>query len=598
MAGLLIDIEKYVRQLLPPNRRLPKHIAFATVLFKPLELLIDEFNAFVYDSQFDVGTPGQVAVLEFVLQNYVHPNIRILDGDGSRVDFRVLVPEGLSQQERGEVVRLVERSRMRSKRYEVSDSIDWGSGGSDPVTGLAFLPGHPFVTLVGDTYLLQWGVNKAGVYPTKIYNLTNGDVFRDMDLEYSGGAFVHSLPSNGLWVIQVASLSKTVNAAPIEYVTKKPTWLNGLALTNNADSRDATLYVNALVDVKLRVQSLDGLPLQGYTHDNAPWDSENWIEGTNEWASAEWPELFRLNPTAIGVNGLTPGKSYKFFIVRASNPSPVYTRIIPIPTTNHPYPPVVIDISDDPNLGTCKKGPSVGNVVFKTQRQWIWEMDAEDVFRIRVHAKNMGTGQIVQSKEVQVANIVNGVPVGVFSPSWRPVVNWDTPLPAGSYQLGTEGVSCSSGIDWSDTFTVIEEDTGPVDPGPDPDPQLGDYIVRYRTRCFPGDMKLQFDPLPGGGGFYVTDIIETTTGPNKEVSYVINGSDLDQYRGIGRLVNHVWHFPSELSIRKYKNKIGIPNLSVAGNGQPGNGDMDAFEAFYPHNTSCAQIDVVAVKQLS
>lgn len=466
MTGLLIDIEKFVRQLLPPNRRLPKHIALATVLLKPLEGIINQLNEFIYNTQFDTGTPGQRGVMEFLLQSYIHPAIKVLDADGVKLDFRVLVPEGLSLEKKGDVTRLVERCRLKSKRYDVADSIDWGNGGTDPVTGLAFLPGLPKITVFEGSIFIEYGVNQSGLFPLKIHHIATGQVFLDGITEFSGGSFVKVLPFGGAWGVQIATLFKAVNAPVIETVTTPPDWLNALGMTNDTNSRDTSIYIDADVDCILRIESIDGLPISGYTWNNKPWANNSDVEGTTEWVAAPWSEVFRLNPPAYGLGGLVPGKDYRIFIVRAGQPSPVFTKVITMPTSSHIEPIRVIELTG-PVTGQCERGPLVDSIVSASQHRWVWNMDAAEVFRLRVHAKNMATGQIVQSKEIQVANLVNGVPVGVFNPSWRIFVDWDTPLAAGNYQLGTEGVSCSSGIHWSPQFTVVNEGTGPVDPEED-----------------------------------------------------------------------------------------------------------------------------------
>lgn len=176
---MLIDIEKYVRQLLPPNRREPVTIALATMLLWPAILLVNAFNVFRNKCLYDIAQPGQLAVLQFRLRELIDHNIQILDADGFRLDFRVIVPDLTPDKER-QVRAIVEMYRLRSKRYEVKEQPDWSTGdgvrwwthfpaviadGEDPVVAIA-LDGlteeknyrtrivSPTGTIVMDAYVL------------------------------------------------------------------------------------------------------------------------------------------------------------------------------------------------------------------------------------------------------------------------------------------------------------------------------------------------------------------------------------------------------------------------------------------------------------
>jgi|GEM_PF-4035822 len=247
---MLLDIEKFVQQILPPNRRKDNHIGILTTLFRA-DYVIEKQNSFEYDLQFDLGTAGQVGVLEHVLQSYIHEGITILDADGVRVDFRVLVPDVVSIAERGEAIRLVERYRLSSKRYEVVDVINWSNQGSDPVTGLDF-SGTPNIN---DTYFLFYGINKSGVYFTNIRNLDTGEVFRNQDLEYTAHSQMGwQLPGAGRWRIQVGSIFRIVNRVNVEYVTYAPDWLSWIGYTFDVNSREGTIYIDASIDCKLKIK--------------------------------------------------------------------------------------------------------------------------------------------------------------------------------------------------------------------------------------------------------------------------------------------------------------------------------------------------------
>jgi len=586
---MLIDIEKYVRQLLPPNRRLPKHIGLVTTLFSPIESIIKSFNDYKYDSQFDVGTPGQMAVLEYILQSYVHYNIKVLGADGVRLDFRVLVPEGLSQGDRGEVVRIVERYRLRSKRYEIKDSLDWGNGGDDPITGLAFSPSPTIVETSPGFWLVSYGVNQAGIWPTNLTNVTQGIGYLNNDIEYAAGSQKNfQVTTAGEYDLHVGSLHFKLVATATEIVSIAPNWLLGIGLTNDVNSRDASLWLNATTDCKLRLTGTDGVPISGITSNNMPFSDGVWIDGTTDWA-APWSEVFRLNPMSYGVGGLIAGKQYKIEIVRTSQSSPIFSMLLTIPTTSHIYPPMVVDLPTN-NLLACEKGPEVYGMASYTQTGLSWYMDGKNVDQVKGYLKRVSDGAIIFQPIIDFTKIVDGVKVSVFSPGARGIYTFPTPVAPGIYLWGTEGSSCSSPqIYWSQPFTITAPNV--PDPGPEPEPQTGAYIWKYVLECYPPHMTLDIVASPDGLGLLVTDLINYPVQGDFEVSYVINEQ---LHRGVGRLVNHLHHFPAPLSIRKVKNRIGIPGLYITGSGNSG-GDLSAIQTF-SDNTSYAQIDIICIKQ--
>jgi len=190
-------------------------------------------------------------------------------------------------------------------------------------------------------------------------------------------------------------------------------------------------------------------------------------------------------------------------------------------------------------------------------------------------------------KEIDFVEIVNGVKQPVFSPGYQGRVQFPSPIPPDTYKWGTEGVNCSSPIYWSQPFTI----SAPVviDPGTDPGQQNGDYVLRFMTHGWPGDMKL--DIVPNGNGYRVTDLVTSTPKPGYHVVYVVNEK---AYFGLARLVNYQWDLPSPLSVRKGQINSQFTALYMTGGGNAG--DTVTGIDFFNGNTSYAQIDVVAVKQ--
>ncbi len=194
---MLIDIEKYVRQLLPPNRREPVHVALATLLFRPIEAVIRAFNDYAYDSQFDTGTPGQVGVMQTILNIYVDPNAKVIDGDGVEFDFIVLVAQpSLHKKAR----QLVERYRMTGKRYDVATAVSWG----DSTISFSFQPGFPRVDQASEgLWVVSVAVNEPGLHPTVITNQTTGRIFVDSTLQFGSGSLNLNVDEEGEYRIQV-----------------------------------------------------------------------------------------------------------------------------------------------------------------------------------------------------------------------------------------------------------------------------------------------------------------------------------------------------------------------------------------------------------
>jgi hypothetical protein len=205
---MLIDLEKYVRQLLPPNRREPIHIGLSLLLFHPIEAIIRAFNDYVYDSQFDTGTPGQVGVLEYLLQVYVDPNARVIESDGVLYDFVVLVA---TPSQHGKARKLIDRHKLAGKRYDVATQVSWGGG----VTGgFGFLAGLPTVSSeIQGQWVIAVGVNEAGRYLTRFVNQSTGKVFVGATLEYTGSnQFQLAVDQPGTYKITVGVLTAFVTA--------------------------------------------------------------------------------------------------------------------------------------------------------------------------------------------------------------------------------------------------------------------------------------------------------------------------------------------------------------------------------------------------
>jgi hypothetical protein len=456
---MLIDIEKFVRQYLPPNKRLPVTAGLATTLFSGLDSLAQQVNDFMYASQFDTGTPGQVGVLEYILQNYVNGSIRVLNADGVNVDFRVLVPAALSSSERGEVVRIVERYRLRSKRYQVLDNLDWGNTGPGPVTGLAFA--FPVsIVQVGTKWIISITINKTGVFPFRLVNTTNGEVRIDI-LNFNFVEFTtynYELSNPGNYQVKIAGITGSAVAASVVESTTKPSWLTDISVSWDPNLHTCSFWPNTVgnVDTELLVTDASGVPVNGLSWLDVPWNQNTWIDGTKEYRNG-YTEVFRANPTSLGVGGITGGNTYTLKLRRTETPNDVFVFNWTAPITSI-SPAAVIALTappEVPSVGACKYGPFVASITRVRNNRLDILFDAEDV--------EVFEWQILSGSSVIYSGTQSMVLDGhaLFDPSNRPYVTFPTLIP-GTYSFRIRGFSCSS--DWSSKPFTIVDSSGPSGP--------------------------------------------------------------------------------------------------------------------------------------
>lgn len=110
---------------------------------------------------------------------------------------------------------------------------------------------------------------------------------------------------------------------PVIELTTKPSWINILAFTHDINTREFTLYANA-VDISVRIIATTGEQPSGISTNGLIWDSTTWLPGSTQFAAPTYTELFRLNPTIFGQGSIKPSTPYTFFIRRASDPNTVY----------------------------------------------------------------------------------------------------------------------------------------------------------------------------------------------------------------------------------------------------------------------------------
>lgn len=566
---MLIDIEKYVRQALPPNHRTPNYISLTTGLFVPVDGVIRDVNDYEYDAQFETGTPGQLGVLEYILQAKVNASIQILDADGVRMDFRVMIPEGLSVSERSVVRQLVERYKLRSKRYELTESIDWGSGSSDPSQGLGWSTA-PYIQPVGNVYNLTFGINTSGVYVFKLVNTNTSEIYKDLDaFEATAGVqYNFNVNTAGLYRIVVGGLTGYATAVLVTETMVMPAWLESAYVTWNPIGHDTSFWLNTLndVDTEILVTRSDGAVIEGKSWMDALWNQNTWISGDREWA-VDFSEVFRANGISNGVGGILPELEYKIKVRRSETPGDVFVFTWTAPITAIPS-PTLIEIADDtPTLPACTSGPKITSVLYSNQTSLRILFAANMVYNFLWRIKSGST--VVRSGDIDMT--IGGVPgPAVFSPSNQPIITYAA-LSNGSYTLEIEGGSCSSVPD-SEPFTISDgEET------PEPPVVTGPVTPKIETRGLLEHMNIQI--AGSSENWTISDI--ATNEPVKsgyEYYYQVGNHVLKQS---SLLTNYKYESNRPLRIIKTKPKIGLSSLNAYDYDGPDAGD------FFSKNTTMA-----------
>lgn len=116
---MLIDILSFIRQLLLPTWRQPRYEGATYVLYSPMQYILDQITIWKREVLFRTGLTGQKMLLEYYLQDVVDGRIFIVDEDGVRVDFSVIIPSNLSLEKINKTKQIVATYKLPSKRYEV-----------------------------------------------------------------------------------------------------------------------------------------------------------------------------------------------------------------------------------------------------------------------------------------------------------------------------------------------------------------------------------------------------------------------------------------------------------------------------------------------
>lgn len=204
---MLIHIESYIRQLLLPTFRQPRYIGLARVLFESIQFVLNKHNDFEREAIFRAGLTGQKLLLEYYLQTTVEGSIYLEDRDGVRLDFVVIVPQGLSAANRKKVYDIVSAYKLASKRFELQNVFF--TSAPPEQTNLAWANGYP---AIDSTDKIALAVTITGTYRTRIRAQGQSSYLKDEMVSYlANQAQVTTVTTGYVYDIEVEALTATLD---------------------------------------------------------------------------------------------------------------------------------------------------------------------------------------------------------------------------------------------------------------------------------------------------------------------------------------------------------------------------------------------------
>ena len=204
---MLIHIESYIRQLLLPTFRQPRYIGLARVLFESIQFVLNKHNDFEREAIFRAGLTGQKLLLEYYLQTTVEGSIYLEDRDGVKLDFVVIVPQGLSAANRKKVYDIVSAYKLASKRFELQNVFFTSTPPEQ--TNLAWANGYP---AIDSTDKIALAVTITGTYRTRIRAQGQSSYLKDEMVSYlANQAQVTTVTTGYVYDIEVEALTATLD---------------------------------------------------------------------------------------------------------------------------------------------------------------------------------------------------------------------------------------------------------------------------------------------------------------------------------------------------------------------------------------------------
>lgn len=442
---------------MPPNRREPIQVGIAKVLLSPLTAFLQKVDDWMFFANIDAGTPGQVGVLEFVLQTYVSPYIIVTTANGVVYDYRILIPEGTTSEQIGLIKDYADRWKVGGKRYQVTEAIDWAEN-VNPGAGLEWEP-YPSIVASGSGYVIKWGMSRVGNYSTKVTNVTTGNIYVFGNIQYTGADQSVTVDHPGPYTVEVVDLVAEISAVPPTESANKPAWVNRVAITMDVDSHQSTFYLDATVPTQMNI-TRPGQQPSGIDHNNVPWNENTWQVGDTSYPQDGYGRLFRYNPASLGVDGLQPNTLYTIKLRRSSNLLDVFVFNYTTPASSVLALTEIELEEEDPyeNLPACELGPTISSVIGATQTRIEYRSHAVNVFINDQRLLNSSNVEVVRVSTV-IATESGGVITPVFPIGNQPHFTFPS-IPPGVYTFQIRGGSCSSA--WSPPVTItITEDGAP-----------------------------------------------------------------------------------------------------------------------------------------
>lgn len=99
-----------------------------------------------------------------------------------------------------------------------------------------------------------------------------------------------------------------------------PYQIERVAISYDHNSRDFSFWLEANEDSKVRIEALSGTQPSGIDHNNDPWDSTTFQEGTTDPNHPTWTDIFRFNSANPGISGIAPDVQHRATVIPNSDP--------------------------------------------------------------------------------------------------------------------------------------------------------------------------------------------------------------------------------------------------------------------------------------
>ncbi|GAB3734897.1 putative Ig domain-containing protein [Spirosoma lituiforme] len=304
----MFDLEAFIRQLLPINRRTDLNVGFVKLLFAPMASLLLAIETSRRQMVLLSKATGQVLLLEELLNQAAFSssvgNIYILDGNYVTVDFQVVVPTGLAPSLISQLKGIVDAYKQAGKRYAiVEDATYVVDSNNNP---FAWEAGYPYLNDIQIVFALK----QTGQYRTVLKK--DGVVTFDQPVNYTAGYPV-SLEAQGtgsIFTLEVMSLTASLTRIATGAISQ-------LTYQRSGQSLNVLAWINA-GDVEVRLIGRNNTAYTDSFSDAIVWGSEmagvsyNRMRSYTNVPSGEYTILARVKgqtaTTALDINLTVPNQ--------------------------------------------------------------------------------------------------------------------------------------------------------------------------------------------------------------------------------------------------------------------------------------------------